>query len=259
MAPPDRKPSALREFLSGVGYIGRGLGHWRHAPGAMFLGWIPAILVLAAFVTVIVVLGINLQSLTLAITPFAEEWNEPWRGIVRVGVGVAVLVAAAFLGIFLYTSVTLIVGAWFYERIWASVERRFGPVPDAGKPFWRGLFIEIADAARMLVPTLLLGLAVFALQLIPVVGTVASLVLGALAGGWLLTMELTGFALGSRGLRLRQRRAAIRGRRAMTLGFGMATYLLFLIPGGTVLVMPAAVAGATLLTRRLLDEPGAPS
>ncbi len=245
----------MSEFFTGAGYIGRGIGHWRHAPGAMFLGWIPAILVFAAFVTLIVVLGVNLRDIALAITPFAEAWDEPWRSLVRVGIGVAVLLAAVFLGIFLYTSVTLIVGAWFYERIWASVERRFGPVSDAGRPFWRGVAIEITDALRMLLPTLFLGLAVFALQLLPLIGTVAAVVLGALAGGWLLTMELTGFALGARGLRLRERRAAIRGRRAMTLGFGVATYLLFLIPGGTVLVMPAAVAGATLLSRRLLGEP----
>jgi CysZ protein len=174
---------------------------------------------------------------------------------VRVGIGIAVLLATVFLGIFLFTTITLLVGAWFYERIWASVERRFGAVPDPGTGFWHSLRRDLGDALRMLVPTLLLGAAVFALSLVPVVGTIGSVVLGALAGGWFLTIDLTGFALGARGLRVRERRAAIRSRRAMTVGFGVATYLMFLIPGGTVLGMPAAVAGATLLSRRLLNEP----
>lgn len=254
VARPDGKPRALREFLTGASYLFCGFGNWRHAPGTMFLGWVPAFLVFAAFIAVVTVLGINLESIVTAITPFAETWDEPWQALVRLGIGLAVLFAAVFLGIFLFTTVTLIVGAWFYERVWASVESRFGPVPDRGMGFWRGILRDIGDALRMLVPTVLLGLAVFALNLIPLVGTVLSVVLGALAGGWMLTMDLTGFALGARRLSLRERRAAVRGSRAMTLGFGVATYLVFLVPGGTIIGMPAAVAGATLLARRITGE-----
>jgi CysZ protein len=45
----------------------------------------------------------------------------------------------------------------------------------------------------------------------------------------------------------------------MALGFGIATFVCFLIPLGAVLVMPAAVAGATLLSRRVLGLPDASS
>ena len=38
----------------------------------------------------------------------------------------------------------------------------------------------------------------------------------------------------------------------MALGFGVAVFLCFLIPLGAILVMPAAVAGATLLSREAL-------
>lgn len=258
MTRPDGRRGALAEFATGMSYLLRGFGHWRHAPGSMFLGWVPAILVFAAFVATIVLLGINLETLANVMTPFAERWDEPWRTSVRVGVGVALLFAAVFLGIFLFTTVTLIVGAAVYERIWASVEERFGAVPDSGIGFWRGLLGDVGDALRMLVPTLLLGVAVFALHLIPFVGTIASITLGALAGGWVLALDLSGFALGARRLSLRERRAALRGSRALSLGFGVATYLVFLIPGGTIIAMPAAVAGATLLSRRMLGEPGSP-
>jgi CysZ protein len=44
------------------------------------------------------------------------------------------------------------------------------------------------------------------------------------------------------------------------LGFGVAVQLCFLVPGGAIVVMPAAVAAATHLTRDLLAEaPGAGS
>ena len=41
----------------------------------------------------------------------------------------------------------------------------------------------------------------------------------------------------------------LRGSRARELGFGIATQLVFLIPGGAIAVMPAAVVGATRLAR----------
>ena len=41
----------------------------------------------------------------------------------------------------------------------------------------------------------------------------------------------------------------------MAVGFGAAVFVCFLIPLGAILVMPAAVAGATLLTRRILALP----
>jgi CysZ protein len=47
----------------------------------------------------------------------------------------------------------------------------------------------------------------------------------------------------------------LRRHRWLALGFGVAVFLCFLIPLGAVLLMPAAVAGATLLTRRVHGQP----
>jgi CysZ protein len=41
----------------------------------------------------------------------------------------------------------------------------------------------------------------------------------------------------------------------MALGFGVAVFCCFLIPLGAVLIMPAAVAGGTLLARHSLGLP----
>jgi CysZ protein len=40
----------------------------------------------------------------------------------------------------------------------------------------------------------------------------------------------------------------------LALGFGVPIFLVFLIPFIAMLVMPGAVAGATLMTRRVLGE-----
>jgi CysZ protein len=47
----------------------------------------------------------------------------------------------------------------------------------------------------------------------------------------------------------------LRANRPLTLGFGVAVFLCFLIPLGAILLMPAAIAGATLLSRRALGRP----
>ena len=228
---------------------------WRKAPALMLLGVVPALIVGTAFIFAIVAIGLNLEFIAGAITPFANEWDEPYRVGVRVLAGLAFLAAAILLLIYLFTTVTLIVGEGFYERIWRDVEGQYGPVPDAAEMgFWKSLGSGIADGLRMLVPTALIGVSLFLLGFIPLAGTAIAAVLGALVGGWFLAVELTGFAFNGRGWSLRERRRALRGRRAMTVGFGVATYLLFFVPLGAILVMPAAVAGATLLSRRVLGE-----
>ena len=104
-------------------------------------------------------------------------------------------------------------------------------------------------------PTTLTTVAVFLLliQLIPVVGNVAAIVLGAFFAGWVLALELTSVPFERRGLYYRDRKRALRRYRMMTHGFGAATFFCFLIPLGAVIFMAPAVAGATLLSRRILQ------
>ena len=59
-------------------------------------------------------------------------------------------------------------------------------------------------------------------------------------------------ALAGRGYTRAERARLLRAGRARTLGFGVATHLCFLVPLGAVAVMPAAVAGSTLLAQDLL-------
>jgi CysZ protein len=246
----------IREFLAGVGLLARGFGTWRTAPGLMLLGLLPAVVVGILFAAGVIALGLNLENLAVLATPFAEPWDEPLRIGLRVLVGLAFLGVAILLIIYTFTAVTLAAGQPLYERIWRHVEERSGPLPESvTSGFWRTAGRALTDAIRMLVPTILAAVGLLLLGLVPLVGTVLAAVLGALVGGWFLAIELTGPAFEARGLSLRERRRALRSRRALALGFGLASYLLFLVPLGAVLTMPAAVAGATLLSRRVLGEP----
>jgi CysZ protein len=132
-------------------------------------------------------------------------------------------------------------------------------VPDeVATPWWRSLRHSVADSLRLVALAVLIGVPLFVAGFVPLVGQTVVPVIGVLVGGWFLALELVGTPFYRRGQRLPGRRRALRANRPMALGFGVAVFCCFLIPLGAVLVMPAAVAGAALLTRRSLGLPADP-
>jgi CysZ protein len=249
---------AVRGFVSGVALLGRGFGMWATSPRLMILGAIPALLVSAFYSAAVVLLLVNLEGISGWLAPFADEWNEPWRTAAHVTVGVAILGIAILVLVYTFVAITLAVGDPFYEKIWRHVENRLGEAPaESEEPFWKSAGRGVGNALRMLLLTAFVGLALFALGFIPILGQTIVPVLGVGLGGWFLAIELAGFAFDARGFSLRDRRRMLRARRAPALGFGMTTYLLFLVPFAAIIVMPAAVAGATLLSRGALEKRGA--
>ncbi len=248
------RESATREFLSGVRLIGRGFGMWTDSPKLMLLGAIPALVVGLLYLAAVVVLVLALDSIVLWATPFADGWDEPWLTIFRIFVGLAVLVLATFLLVRTYTGLTLAIGDPFYERIWRDIEARLGDAPADDTTFWTGIGRGLRSFLSLTAISLLLGIGLFVLGLVPVVGAPLSIAVGAVLGGNALALELTGYAMDARGVGVRDRRRLLRQNRARTLGFGMVTYLMFLVPILSVVTMPAAVVGATILARESLGE-----
>lgn len=259
----QKAPGAVKRFFAGAGFLARGLGLWATSPKLMFLGAIPALIVGTIFTAGLVLFAFNLGAITAWITPFADEWDEPLRIITRIIAGLAAVGVVLFAALFSFTAITLAVGDPFYERIWREVENRAQAVEnraqeapiDHDEPFWRSLRRGVGNGIRLFVATAAAGIALFAGGFIPIVGQTVVPVLGAAIGGWFLAVELSGFAFDARRLSLRERRRMLATNRAGTLGFGIATYLLFLVPFGAVFVMPAAVAGATFLSRSVLPQP----
>ncbi len=246
----------LREALSGAGLLLRGLGLLLRSPGLLALGALPALIVGAAVLAGVVALAVNATTIAEAATPFASAWDELGREALRLAVAVAVVVLGVGLAVLSFTALTLLVGDPFYERISRSVDARVGAPPQPEEVgFWRGLGCALRDALRLLLLSAGLGIVVFVVGLVPLVGAPLAAVVGALTGGWLLAVELSGYAFDARGHGLRERRAALKRMRAASVGLGTTAYLLFLVPFAAVVVMPAAVAAATLLARRALGEP----
>jgi CysZ protein len=239
----------MREFISGAGMLGRGLALWRRIPRTMALGLVPAAIVGIVLFAGVVALALNLGWITEWATPFADGWPGLWAGVVRVAVGTALVGTALVLIAVSFTALTLIVGEPFYERIWHAAERQLGAdVPDVRYGFWHSVSDGLSLVGRGIVVALIAGL----LGIIPAIGGAVGAIAGILLTGWLVADELSSRALAARGMPRADRRMLLRGRRARALGFGVATQLCFIIPLGAVLIMPAAVAGSTVLARSLL-------
>jgi CysZ protein len=239
----------MREFADGFTTLGRGIAFWRRSPGTMALGLVPALIVGALALAGLVTLGFLVDELSTALTPFAETWAPVWTITVRAAVGVALFGVAIVLVVVSFTALTLVVGEPFYDRIWRAVERaETGEVPDSPYGFWRA----VGDAAALLARGVGVALIAGLVGLVPVIGAIAGFVVGLLLTAWVLADELTSRALTARGIRRPDRRRMLRTHRARALGFGVATQLCFLVPLGAVAVMPAAVAGSTLLAQHLV-------
>lgn len=226
---------------------------YARSPGLVLLGIVPALISGALFVAAYVTLAYFVSDLAELVTPFADGWSSGPRGGVRLLAAIAFLGLGGLVGVLTFTAVTLVIGDPFYERISERVEDRFDGVPgEVEVPWWRSLRRSIGDSLRLIAMSVLIGIPLLLAGFIPLVGQTVVPVIGAAVGGWFLAVELVGMAFYRRGLRLPDRRRILRANRPMALGFGVAVFCCFLIPLGAVLIMPAAVAGGTLLARRSL-------
>lgn len=244
----------IREFAAGIRTLLRGFGLWRTRPGLMAMGLIPAIIAVILLAAALVPLVIGMPSISTWLTPFAEGWIEPWRGLLRTAVGLVVVAAGLALASVVFSALTLTIGDPFYQRIWHAVEVDLGsPPPADGGSFWTTL----GEGLRLVLLGILIAIVVLLIGFIPAVGGFLGPVSGVVLTGRLLARELTGRAFDARDLSPADRSALFSGSRARVLGFGVATQLCFLIPGGAVAIMPAAVAGSTMLARDLLARTAA--
>lgn len=244
----------IQEFGAGVRTLLRGFTLFRTRPGLMTLGLLPAVIAIVVLGALLVPLVLGMPSISAWMTPFADGWPAPWQGLLRAAVGFVVAAAAIALASAVFTALTLTIGDPFYQRIWHAVEVELGdPPPADGGRFW----ITVLEGLRLVVLGVLIALLTLLVGLIPVVGGVLGPVIGVVLSGRLLARELTGRSFDARDLSSAERSALFARSRARVLGFGVATQLCFLVPGGAIIVMPVAVAASAALARDVLARAGA--
>lgn len=250
----------MRDLGVGIGYLLKGQ-RWVAQHGRWWgIGMIPALITLVGYAAALVVLFFWTDDVIAWATPFADDWSAPWLGVFRGALALLFAAACLFLSVITFTAVTLLVGQPFYESLSEEVDRsEGGEVPESGLSTWQEVGIGIREALALLIRVTLWSVLFFALGFIPVVGQTVIPALALCVTGFFLAEELTSVALLRRGILLKERRTLLRGRRLLTVGFGLPLALLFLVPLVSVLLMPGAVAGATLMVRDLTGETGTPT
>ncbi|GAB3718098.1 EI24 domain-containing protein [Nocardiopsis nanhaiensis] len=248
----------VREVFGGFGVLLRGLGIVLRRPRLFFLGALPALITSLLFLAAFVVLVMNVTDLVAWATPFAEGWDGIWLGLFRGALAVVAAAAAVLVMVVAFTTVTLALGSPIYDKIAERVEEELGDAPEeADEALLSSVTRSVRQSLGIVLVSLTVTVGAFLFGFVPFVGWLVAPVLTAVAGGWLMGIELTSSAFERRGLmRIRDRRHYMRKRRLRVLGFAIPTYFLLAIPFVAVAVFPAAAAGGTVLARELL--PAAP-
>ncbi|MGW0703847.1 EI24 domain-containing protein [Streptomyces sp. NPDC002867] len=247
----------MRDLGVGFGYLMKGQ-RWVGGHGRWFgFGLLPGLVTLVLYAAALTGLAWGADDLVAWATPFADDWSSPWQGVLRGTLTALAFAFGLFLAVITFTAVTLLVGQPFYESLSEHVDRtEGGEVPTSGLLLWRELWISARDSVRILLRVAFYGVLLFACGFIPVIGQTVVPVVGFCVSGFFLTEELTAVALQRRGIELKERLGLLRGRRLLTLGFGVPLTLAFLVPFLAVFLMPGAVAGATLMARDLVSPRG---
>ena len=206
---------------------------------------IPVVINIVVFTLLIWLGGMGMESLVGGWLPGGDSW---WAQLVR---GLAWLVfgaAAVALVFFSFTMAANLIGAPFNSRLAEKTELRL-----RGRPMnasQRSLFREIgyasAHESRKILYFVVRALPLWLLTLIPGVNMVAGPLWIAFTA-WYMGMEYFDYPYSAHHVGFRQLVAESKKYRALLTGFGLTVMAAMLVPLLNLIVMPAAVAGATAM------------
>src|SRR5688572_13931192 len=99
-----RAAGVVSEFFSGVATLFRGFSWWKRRPDLMLLGLLPALIVAAGLIALILVIAANAEGIVGFLTPFADSWDPGWARLFRVIAAVALLIGFVVLAAFGFTA-----------------------------------------------------------------------------------------------------------------------------------------------------------
>lgn len=230
-------------------------GHLSTGPGALVRGfrWLtkPGMkrFVLLPVLGNILIFALASLLLFFALESALDRWLPESVSWLRWLLFPLVAVALVITSLFSFTLLANLLLGPFLGALSAKIWRELGSeMPDLPyRGMWAEFRYDLGTELKRLGYSLLCLLCVFVLGFVPVVQVIAA-PLGILVGAWLLAFEFVAHPLGPYRLSLSEQLTFLRQYRWMALGFGLATMGALLIPLLNLAVVPAAVAGMTILT-----------
>jgi CysZ protein len=166
-------------------------------------------------------------------------------------------VAALIVVFFTFSLIGNLIAAPFNGLLAEAVECHITgtPIPGGGlKKMMVDLGSTMASELRKLAYIVLWGIPALVLFFIPGLNLAAPFI-WMLFGAWMLAISYVDYPMGNHGLTFPEQRRQLGQRRYLALGFGGAAMFALAIPLVNFLVIPAAVAGATILWVERLETP----
>ncbi len=230
--------------LSGPQYLREGL-KLVLSPGLRLFVLLPLAINLVLFVGLIYFAGHQFSLWVDALMPSLPSWLS----FLSYVIWPLFVVLVAFMVFFSFTMLANIIAAPFNGFLSEKVETVVRGTDDFPPFSWGELIAMIprtlSREMRKLGYFLPRAIGLFILSLIPVVNLIAA-PLWLLFGVWMMAIQYIDYPADNHKMSWQDMLAWLRQKRWQSLGFGGIVYLALLIPLVNILMMPAAVAGATL-------------
>lgn len=240
----------MRDILKGFGYVLEGLRLIR-LPGLRRFVLVPLAVNSLLFAILIFAAVAGFEELLQYLLGFLPNWLHWLQYLLWPLFAASVMIILAYG----FTLLANLIAAPFNGLLAEAVEKHLTGQPLDQTGNWRALLKDVIPSllseVQKLVYFAFRALPLALLFVIPGVNLAAPL-LWTLFSGWMLALEYADYPMDNHGLKFRDQRPRLRQRRALTLGFGLTTLGLTLIPVVNFIVMPAAVAGATAMWVREL-------
>ena len=167
------------------------------------------------------------------------------------------IIISTFTAIFIFftfTPIANIVAAPFNALLSEKIEIRLtGKTIGVNSSFMKMARDSFLSQIRKLVYIIFWSAVLLLISLIPLVNFTAPF-LWVIFGSWLLSLEYLDYPMGNHELKFTRQRQILAARKGLSLGFGSSVMVLTSIPLLNFIVMPVAVAGATVLWVEQLER-----
>jgi CysZ protein len=242
----------VQDFYKGFGYLLEGI-RLIQAPGLRRFVVMPLLINSLLFAGLIYAAVIGFEHLMDYLLGFLPGWLHWLQYLLWPLFAASVMIILAYS----FTLLANLIAAPFNGLLAEAVEKHLQGQSLEQTGSWKALLKDIVPSLLSEIQKILyfvLRAAPLALLfVIPGVNLAAPL-LWTLFSGWMLTLEYADYPMDNHGLKFRQQRPVLRTRRTLSMGFGLTTLGLTLIPFVNFIAMPAAVAGATAMWVRELRE-----
>lgn len=233
----------IADFIRGVKYFLSGFEAIQQ-PGIRRYAVMPILVNIILFSLGIYVLGDQFSSLMESYLPDSEGYWVILVYILWVVFGLLILIMLFFS----FTLLANLIGSPFNGPLAAAVERQLDEHIDQGSN--SSIIGEVAKAIgnelRKWLYYLFWAIPLLIISFIPVINF-ASPFLWFIFGAWILAIEYLDYPMGNHNYSFTAIKSTLRQQRMLALGFGTAVMCFTLIPIINLVVMPAAVAGASKL------------